>query len=192
VNKASASRHLGALAILGAGLLLAGCKSAPDLTAAQAQALIQAHYDALPAAGTNITVDDLGMRQGVTAKYWTRSKEYANRFWADFALTDQGKKAIKLANGGNVIEWRPDSPTDKSFKVVVTTVAANHLRAHDVKNPQDEVGDSRTAVFTEAESLDGVPAPLQDIAHNPGNKLSTRRTATFAVDGGAWKLQSIN
>jgi len=47
-------------------------------------------------------------------------------------------------------------------------------------------------VFSEAVSLDGVPAALADIAHNPGNKLSTKKTATFVVDGGAWKLQSIN
>jgi len=47
-------------------------------------------------------------------------------------------------------------------------------------------------VYTEAVSLDGVPSALQDIAHNPGNKLSTKKTATFAVDTGAWKLQSIN
>jgi hypothetical protein len=47
-------------------------------------------------------------------------------------------------------------------------------------------------VFNEAVDLTGVPPALQDMAHNPGNRLSTKRTATFAVDGGAWKLQSIN
>jgi hypothetical protein len=36
-----------------------------------------------------------------------------------------------------------------------------------------------------------VPAPLQEIAHNPGNKLSGKKTATFSLDGGAWKLASI-
>ena len=42
---------LGMLSFLGAGLLLSGCKSAPDLTAANAQVLIQAKYDLTPAAG---------------------------------------------------------------------------------------------------------------------------------------------
>jgi hypothetical protein len=192
VEKVRTIRLFGASALIGAGLFLAGCKSAPELTAAQAQSLIQAHYDALPAAGTDIVVDDLGMRQGVTAKYFEGLKKYANGFWVDLKLTDAGKQALKLANGSGVIEWRPESPTDKSFKVVVTTVAANHLKARDVKDPQDEVGGTKSAIFTEVHSLDGVPGPLQDIAHNPGNKLSAKRTATFAVDGGAWKLQSVN
>jgi hypothetical protein len=179
-------------AVLGTGLLLSGCKSAPELTAAQAQALIQAKYDQDPPVGANITVNDLGMRQGVTAKYWDRSKAYPNKFWADFTLSPDGKKVIKLANGGDTIQWRPQSPEDKNFFVVVTTVATNHLKAHDVKDPQDEVGGTKAAVYTEAVDLTGVPPALQDMAHNPGNKLSTKRTATFALDGNAWKLQSIN
>ena len=93
---------------------------------------------------------------------------------------------------GDTIQWRPESPDDKNFSVVVTTVAKNHLKAHDVKDPQDEVGGTKSAVFNEAVDLTGVPPALQDMAHNPGNRLSTKRTATFAVDGGAWKLQSIN
>jgi hypothetical protein len=181
-----------AMAVLGSGLVLNGCKSAPELTAAEAQTLIQAKYDQDPAIGAPITVTDLGMRQGVTAKYWDRSKPYPNKFWADFKLSDAGKKVLKLSNGGDTIEWRPESLDDKKFSVVVTSVATNHLKAHDVKDPQDEVGGTKSAVFTEAVSLDGVPAPLQDIAHDPGNKLSTKRTATFTLDGGAWKLSSIN
>jgi hypothetical protein len=182
----------GACALLGAALLVTGCKSAPELTQANAQALIQAKYDQMPAVGTDITVDDLGMRQGVTAKYWTGGKIYPNKFWADFTLTPEGKKALTLASGSDVIEWRPESPTDPKCSILVTTVAANHLKARDVKDPQDDVGGTKTAMFTEAVDLDGVPQPLQEIAHNPGNKLSSARTATFMVDGGAWKLQSIN
>jgi len=178
--------------ILGACLLINGCKSAPELTAANAQALIQAKYDQDPALGAPITVNDLGMRQGVTAKYWDRSKAYPNKYWADFTLTADGKKFVKLPSGKDVIEWRPESLEDKNFSVVITSAAANHLKAHDVKDPQDEVGGTKSAAFTEAVSLDGVPPALQDIAHNPGNKLSTKRTATFALDGGAWKLSSIN
>jgi hypothetical protein len=181
-----------AMAVLGSGLVLNGCKSAPELTAAEAQTLIQAKYDKDPAIGAPITVTDLGMRQGVTAKYWDRSKAYPNKYWADFKLSDAGKKVVKLANGGDTIEWRPESLDDKNFSVVVTSVATNHLKAHDVKDPQDDVGGTKSAVFTEGVSLDGVPAPLQDIAHDPGNKLSTKRTATFTLDGSAWKLSSIN
>ena len=183
---------LGAAALVGAGMLLAGCKSAPELTSAEAQALIQAKYDAMPAAGAAVTVDDLGMREGVTAKYWDRSKAYPNKYWADFKLTPEGKKAVALPGGGDEIDWRPQSMDDKTFSVVMTTVAANHLKAKSVADPQDLVGGTKSAMFTEAQSLDGVPGPLSDIAHNPGNKLSTKRTATFTLDGGAWKLTSIN
>lgn len=179
-------------AVLTIGLLVNGCKTAPDLTAANAQTLIQAKYDQDPAVGAAINVNDLGMQQGHTAKYWDRTKVYPNKYWADFTLTADGKKALKAPGGGDVIQWRPDSADDKNFSVVVTSVAANHLKAHGVQDPQDEVGGTKSAVFTEAVSLDGVPPVLQDIAHNPGNKLSTKRTATFTLDGGAWKLSSIN
>jgi hypothetical protein len=182
---------LGGLALAGVGLFMAGCKSAPDLTAANAQALIQAKYDQDPAVGANINVDDLGMRQGVTAKYWDRSKSFPIKYWADFKLTDAGKKAVTLPKGGDTIEWRPDSEQDKSFSVTVVSVATNHLKARDVKDPQNEADGTKTVVFNESVSLDGVPAPLQDIAHNPGNKLATKRTATFSLDNGAWKLDSI-
>jgi hypothetical protein len=192
VKKVRNRRILGAVALLGAGLLFSGCKSAPDLTAANAQTLIQAKYDQDPPVGINIRVSDLGMRQGVTAKYWDRSKAYPNNYWADFKLTPDGKKVIILPVVGDLIQWRPESTDDKNFSVVVTTVAKNHLKAHDVQDPQDEVGGTKSAVFTEAVSLDGVPGALQDMAHDPGNKLSSKRTATFALDNGAWKLQSIN
>jgi hypothetical protein len=186
---------LGILSFLGAGLLLSGCKSAPELTNAAAQALIQAKYDATPAEGVNITVDERGLEQGVTAKYWERTKLYPNKFWADFTLTPEGKKAVKLASGGDVIQWRPESETDKSFSAIVTTVAANHLKAHDLKDVQDEtlpgVATAKGVQFIEGVNLEGVPDALQNIAHNPGNKLSTKRQADFSFEGGAWKLHSI-
>ena len=180
-----------AFAVVAFSLVLTGCKSAPELTAAQAQTLIQAKYDQTAPVGANITVDDLGMRMGVTDKYWDRSKEYANKFWADFTLSPDGKKAITLPGGGDTIQWRPQSADDKTFSVVVVTTAANHLKARDVQEPQDEVGGTKSVVFTEAVSLDGVPSALQDIAHNPGNQLSSKKSATFAVVNGAWALQSI-
>ncbi len=118
----------GAGALLSAGLLfamsfIAACKSALELTAVQAQTLIQAKYDQEPAAGAAITVNDLGMRQGVTAKYWDRSKAYPNNYWADFKLSPDGKKAVTLPGGGDTIQWRPDSPEDKRYSIVVTSVA---------------------------------------------------------------------
>jgi hypothetical protein len=70
------------------------------------------------------------------------------------------------------------------------TVAANHLKAHDIKNIQD-VGKTRTVTFSEGVDLAGVPAPLVSIAHNPGNRLGVSRQADFVLDGEAWKLQSI-
>lgn len=179
-------------ALLIPGCMISGCKSAPDLTAVNAQALIQANFDQSPPVGANISVNDLGMRQGITAKYWDRSKLYPNNYWADFTLTPDGKKVVTLAGGGDVIQWRPDNPEDKNYSIVVTTVAVNHRRARDVKDPQDEVGGTKSALFTESVSLDGVPGPLRDIARNPGNKLSSTKTATFVVENGAWKLQSIN
>lgn len=185
-------RMLGVAAVLGAGLLVAGCKSAPELTETQAQGLIQAKYDQSPAVPATITVYDLGMRQGVTAKYWDRSKAYPNNYWADFKLTPEGKKAVTLAGGGEIIQWRPDSADDKNFHVDVTTVAAKPLKARDVADPQDGAADTKTAVYTEAYNLDGVPSALEEMAHDPGNQLGTKRTATFALEGGAWKLQSIN
>jgi hypothetical protein len=192
VRKAMNLKVFAAVAVFSTGLVLNGCKSAPELTSAEAQSLIQAKYDQDPAAGAPITVTDLGMQQGVTAKYWDRSKAYPNKYWADFKLTDAGKKAVSLSGGGDAIQWRPDSLEDKKFSVVVTSVATNHLKAHNVQEPQDEVGGTKAATFNEAVNLDGVPAPLQDIAHDPGNKLSTKRTATFTLDGGAWKLSAIN
>jgi hypothetical protein len=186
---------LGTLGFLGAGLLLSGCKSAPELTQANAQALIQAKYDETPAVGANIAVDQLGLGEGVSAKYWERGVLYPNRYWADFKLTPEGKKVLKLSNGGDVLQWRPENAEDKRYSVVVVTVAANHLKAQDLKDVQDEtvpgVSTAKGVSFSEVVNLDGVPGPLAGIAHNPGNKLSTKRQADFSFENGAWKLHSI-
>lgn len=185
----------GILGFLGVGLLLSGCKSAPELTQAQAQALIQAKYDATPAVGANIVVDQIGLGEGLAAKYWERGVLYPNRYWADFKLTPEGKKAVTLPNGGDVLQWRPENAEDKRYSVVVVTVAANHRKAQDLKDVQDEtvpgVSIAKGVAFSEAVNLDGVPAPLVGIAHNPGNKLSTKRQADFSFENGAWTLHSI-
>jgi hypothetical protein len=192
VKNAEKMLALVALGCLGAGLLLNGCKSAPELTQANAQSLIQAKYDQSPTVGANVMVDRLGLGEGAAANLWERTKVYPNRFWADFALTAEGKKALKLQSGGDVIEWRPQSEMDKDFAVTVVTLAAKPLKAHDVSEIQDESGGGKSADFTASVNLDGVPSSLQNIAHNPGNKLSSKHTATFALDNGAWKLQAIN
>lgn len=183
---------LGTLGFLSVGWLLGGCKSAPELTQANAQALIQAKYDQSPAMGAYIVVDQQGLARGVTAKYWERTKLYPNKFWADFTLTPEGKKVLSLQKGGDVIHWQPLNAGDKNFSVVVLTVKANHLKAHDVGDPQDDVGGTKTASYVETVSLEGVPNDLQIMSNGPGNRLSSRHIATFALDAGAWKLQSIN
>lgn len=180
----------GALALLSAGFLAAGCKSAPDLSQANALSMIQAKYDQSAPVNTDIVIDDLGMREGVTAKYWEGIKRYPNGYWADFKLTPDGKKLVKLSNGGDTIEWRPDGPNDPSYSVTMTTVAANHLKARDVESI-DDVANTKSVVYTEDVNLTGLPSALQNIAHNPGNQLSVHRTATFVLNGGAWTLQSI-
>jgi hypothetical protein len=188
-------KNLGVLFVGLSGLIVVGCKSAPDLTPTQALALVQAKYDQTAPVGTNILVNDAGMRAGATAKLWDRTKVYPNKLWADFKLTAEGKKAVSLPGGGDVIEWRPDSLDDQNYTIVMTTVAANHLRAHDMGDLQDEMmsgsAASKEGKFTEGVNLTGVPQLLQDIAHNPGNKLSTRKQADFALENGSWTLKSI-
>ena len=183
---------LGTLSFLGAELLLSGCKSAPELTKAEAQAMIQAKYDQTPAVGASISVDQAGLARGVTAKYWERTKLYPNRYWADFTLTPEGKKVLALQKGGDVIEWHPENAGDKNFTVVVVTVAANHLKAEDVGDPQDDLGGTKTVSYVETVDLDGVPTDLKIMSNGVGNKLNSKHMATFALAGGAWKLQAIN
>jgi hypothetical protein len=188
--------HMKALAALMlGGLFLAGCKSAPELTQTQALALIQAKYDQDAPVGVNILVNDPGMMQGISSKLWQRTRTYPNKYWADFTLTADGKKAVKLPTGKDVIEWRPGGLDDKNYAYMVTTLAANHLKAHDIGELQDEMvpgaDTAKGASFTEGVNLTGVPDVLQEIAHNPGNRLSTKRQADFTLEGGTWKLHSI-
>jgi hypothetical protein len=182
---------LAGLVILGAGFWLLGCKSAPELTQAQALAMIQADYNQAPPAPIVINVGDQGMGQGLIAKYWVKTKPYPNGYWADFTLTPDGKKVLKLVSGGDVIQWRPDSPGDPHFQVQVQTVAANRLKGRDVTDIQAPDDNTRVASYTEDLDYTGVPDALQGIAHDPGNKPSSKRVATFVLTGGAWTLQSI-
>ena len=96
-----------------------------------------------------------------------------------------------MSGGGDVIQWRPDSPADKQFVVNITTLVSNHLKALNVNNIQSDGTGGMTAQYTEAINLDGLPGPLQDIAHEPGNRLTTQRTADFTFVNGKWTLQSI-
>ena len=182
----------GVLALACAGLLLTGCKSAPELTKDNAQAQIQAHYDGLAPVSANVLVNDDGMKTGVTAKYWDRSKAYPNQYWADFKLTDTGKKAVKLPGGGDTIEWHPESAADTRYTIVVNPAQANHLKAKNLADPQDEMNGAKSIRFDELTSLENVPDPIQAMARHTGTKITVRRTAMFVLDNGAWKLQSIN
>lgn len=184
---------LGALIVAGTGLLMNGCKSTPELSKDTALSLIQAQYNQQP-SGVTITVGETGLKQGLTAGYWKLTKVYPNNRWADYTLTPDGKKVLKLASGsGDVIEWRPDQGGTFSFLVV--TLANNPLKAKDLQEPQDEVlpgaSAAKSVTFTESVNLNGVPQPLQDIAHNPGNKLSSKKQADLTWDGMNWKLHGI-
>jgi hypothetical protein len=185
---------LSAAALL-AGMGLAGCKSAPELSQSQALALIQADYDHGTPQGISIQVNNDGMVQGDQAKYWSRTTIYPNHYWADFKLTDEGKKVVTLPNGGDKIEWRPDSADDKNYTYRMVTVQANHLKARDVGDISDEmiagVDTAKGATFTEGVDLTGVPDLLQQMAHTPGNRLSAKRHADFALVNGAWTVHSI-
>ena len=181
---------LAALVLLGAGGFLAGCKSAPDLTQDQAKTMIQAKYDKDAGTVFNIAVNDRGMQQGVTANYWLGVKRYPNGYWGDFKLTPDGMKVLKLQNGGDTIQWRPEGPNDPNYTIIVVPLMPSKLK---VRNPGDveTVADTRTVTYMEDVDLSNLPAPLQGLADNPANKLSTKRMATFTLANGAWTLQSI-
>ena len=159
--------------------------------------MIQSNYDQAAAEGVSILVDNQGMVQGATAKpaIWNRTKIFPNKYWADFKLTDEGKKAVKLPNGGDTIEWRPTGPDDTHYTVRMITIAANHLKAKNIGDLQDEMlpgtDTAKGAQYTEDVDLTGVPQILADIAHNPGNRLSEKRHADFALVNGQWTLKGV-
>jgi hypothetical protein len=125
--------------------------------------MIQAKYDKDPGITFNVAVNDRGMQQGVHANYWLGAKRYPNGYWADFTLTPDGKKVVKLLDGGSVIQWRPDGPAAPNYSIVVVPLAVSHLKA---RSPGDveTIGDSRTVTYMEDVTLDTMPAPLQAIA----------------------------
>jgi hypothetical protein len=190
VKNAVKIQTLAALVLLGAGGFLAGCKSAPDLTQDQAKTMIQAKYDKDPGTVFNIAVDDPGMQKGVHANYWLLVKRYPNGYWGDFKLTPDGTKVVKPASGGDTIQWRPDGPNDPKYTVVVVPLALSKLKARNLDDVQT-IADTKTVTYMEDVDLSSLPAPLQGIAQNPANKLSTKRMATFTVVDGAWTVKSI-
>ncbi len=185
----------GAVALLGVGLAVSGCKSAPELTQAQALTLIQSNYDQAAPVPVTIMVNNDGMVQGAVAKYWNRTIIYPNKYWADFKLTDEGKKLVKLPAGGDTIQWRPDSLDDKNYMVRMNSVQTNRLKARDIGDVQDEmvagVDTAKGASFIEAVDMTGLPDTLQQIAHGPGNQVVDKRHADFALVNGAWTVHSI-
>jgi len=115
----------------------------------------------------------------------------SNRFWADFTLTPEGKKVLKLASGGDVIQWRPENAGDRNFSVVIVTVDTHPLKVHDVGDPQMKWRSQERRFRRKPEPGRRAECAAND-SNGPGNKLSSRHIATFVVDEGAWKLQSIN
>jgi hypothetical protein len=194
VKNAVKIQTLAVLVLLGAGGFLAGCKSAPDLTQDQAKTMIQAKYDKDPGTVFNIAVNDRGMQQGVHANYWLGVKRYPNGYWADFKLTLDGVKVVKLPSGGDTIQWRPDGPTTdprySNYTIIVVPLVTSKLKTHGIGEVQT-IADTRTVTYMEDVDLSNMPASLQAIAQNPGNKLSTQRVATFTLVNGAWTLKSI-
>ena len=194
MNKGLKCKVLCALLVIGAGWWVMGCKSAPALSQADAQKLIQAYYDQQPPTSFVINVNDTGLKQGYDAKYWKLTKVYPNKRWADYDLTDEGKKVLTLNGGGTTIQWRPDDQGEGHF--YVTTVATNHPKVKEVEDPQDDivpgVDTAKSTRFTEDANLGGLPDPLQQMAHNVGNVLSSRRTADFALEGGSWKVHDVH
>lgn len=181
---------LAALVLLGTSGFLTGCKSAPELTQDQAKAMIQAKYDKDPGTAFNIAVDDPGMQKGVHANYWLLVKRYPNGYWGDFKLTPDGMKVVKLQGGGDTIQWRPDGPSDPTYTIIVVPLVTSKLKMRSIGDVQT-VADTRTVTYMEDVDLTNLSAPLQNIADNPANKLSTQRVATFVLTNGAWTLQSI-
>ena len=53
-------KNLGVVTVVGAGLVVAGCKSAPELSKDQALKMVQDKYDQTAPVGVNILVDDSG------------------------------------------------------------------------------------------------------------------------------------
>jgi hypothetical protein len=190
VKNAVKIQALAALVLLGAGGFLAGCKQAPNLTQDQAKAMIQAKYDKDPGTVFNIAVDDVGMQKGVHANYWLGVKRYPNGYWGDFKLTPDGVKVVKLQSGGDTIQWRPDGPKDSNYTIIVIPLVTSKLKTRSIGDVQTIV-DTRTVTYIEDVDLSGLPAPLQGIAQNPFNKLSTQRVATFTLVDGAWTLKSV-
>lgn len=190
MRKIAKFQALAALVFLGAAGLVTGCKSAPELTQDQAKTMIQARYDGQAGTVFNIAVNDRGMQQGVHDGYWAGLKRYPNGYWADFKLTPEGTKVVKLPNGGDTIQWRPESPNSPNYTVVVVPLVPCKLKARSIGAVQT-LADNRTVAYTEDVDLSSLPSGLQSIAENPGNEISTQRVATFTLTNGAWTLQSI-
>ena len=72
-------KTLEVVTVVGTKLVIAGCKSAPELSKDQALKMVQDKYDQTAPVGTNILVNDAAMRQGATAKLWDRTKVYPNK-----------------------------------------------------------------------------------------------------------------
>jgi hypothetical protein len=186
---------VGAVLIMGAVLAVVGCKSAPPLSQADAEKMIEAYNDQQPPTPVHIYVDYTGLKQGVDVKYWKVVKAFpANKNWGDLDLTDDGKKVLKLDDGTTTIHWRPDEQNKGHF--YVTTVQANHSKIIEVAEPQDDVvpgvDTAKSCKFTADANFDGMPDPVKRMAHDVGNTLSQRHTAEFALENGAWKIHDVH
>ena len=150
---------LSSLVLLSAGWWLAGCKSAPDLTQAQAQSMIQAKYDKDPGVTFNISVNDGACSRVFTQTIGSGPNAYPNGYWADFKLTPDGAKVVKLPAGGDVIQWRPDGPAAPNYAIVVVPLALSHYKARGLGDVET-IGDTKTVTYMEDVILDAMPAAV--------------------------------
>jgi len=95
-----------------------------------------------------------------------------------------------VAKGGDVIQWHPLNAGDKNFSVVVVTVAANHLKAHDVGDPQDDVGGDQDRLVRGDRKPGRRAERFADHVNGPGNRLSSRHMPLLRWMGAPGKLQS--
>jgi len=155
---------LGAVLTVGASLAVTGCKSAPELTQADAQKLIQAYYDQQPAEPVHIYVDYTGLKQ-----------------------------VYKLDDGSTTIHWRPDEQNKGHFYVTtVQTTHPRISEVSDPQDDVvPGVDTAKSCKFSAGDNLEGLPDTVKHMAHNVGNTLSQRHTADFALDNGAWKVHAI-
>jgi len=138
VKNAGKMKVLGGLAILGAGLLLNGCKHVPDFTAANAQALIQADYDS-KRLRARLSKSTIGLEAGVDGQLLEADEGLSQQNVGRLHAHGRWQEGVDASRGRRRDQWRPDQIASASPHFYVVTMAAKPFKAKDVQDPQDEV-----------------------------------------------------